>query len=84
VMPSGVYENNSLGNCLMCGKKMRPLYKHDDWPTRKYHISCFRELISDISNYNKVAYTKYGVKKKVANVPIEEAREKKEFTISFD
>jgi len=83
-MPSGTWANNDLGNCLMCGKKLRPLYKNSDWQTRKYHVSCFRELVSDISNYNKVAYTKYGVKKKIANMPEDKAREKKEFTITFD
>tara|TARA_R100000805_G_C3543215_1_gene57596 strand:+ start:126 stop:377 length:252 start_codon:yes stop_codon:yes gene_type:complete len=83
-MPSGTWANNDLGDCLMCGKKLRPLYKNSDWKTRKYHVSCFRELVSDISNYNKVAYTKYGVKKKIANMPEEVAKEKKQFTITFD
>ena len=83
-MPSGIWANNDLGNCLMCGKKLRPLYKNSDWQTRKYHVSCFRELVSDISNYNKVAYTKYDVKKKTVNLPEDKAREKKEFTITFD
>ena len=35
-------------------------------------------------NYNTIAYSKYGVEKKVANMPITEAKKQKSFTISFD
>ena len=62
-MPSGIY-NSKLGNCGICGKIMRPLYKNKDWEGRAYHITCFKNIIKDIHNYNEVAYTKYGVEKK--------------------
>jgi hypothetical protein len=82
-MPSGTYKND-LGNCGICGKKLRPLYKNKDWEKRKYHVSCFREMLSDINNYNDVAFTKYGHTKKVANMPITEAKKQKSFTITFE
>lgn len=82
-MPSGTY-NDNLPNCGICGRKLRPLYKNQDWVNRKYHISCFKELVSDISNYNKVCFTKYGHTKTIANLPINEARKAKSFTIEFD
>ena len=43
-MPSGTYKND-LGHCGICGKKLRPLYKNKDWEKRKYHVSCFREML---------------------------------------
>ena len=82
-MPSGVY-NNDMGLCGICGNKLRPLYKNKDWEHRKYHVSCFREMVSDINNYNDTAFTKYGHTKKVANMPITEARKQKSFTIVFE
>ncbi len=82
-MPSGVY-NNDMGLCGICGNKLRPLYKNKDWENRKYHVSCFREMLSDIHNYNETAFTKYGHTKKVANMPITEARKQKSFTIVFE
>ncbi len=84
-MPSGQYTNNNLKECGICGKKMRPLYKNKDWENRAYHITCFRKIVSDIANYNVTAFTKYGVEKKVAGIPISEAREKKDkFVIKFE
>tara|TARA_R110002012_G_scaffold71664_2_gene183642 strand:+ start:824 stop:1075 length:252 start_codon:yes stop_codon:yes gene_type:complete len=82
-MPSGVYENK-LGNCGICGKPMRPLYKNKDWKGRAYHITCFKNIIKDIHNYNTVAYTKYGVEKRIANMKESDAKEQKSFTITFD
>tara|TARA_R110000824_G_scaffold352161_1_gene539229 strand:- start:302 stop:553 length:252 start_codon:yes stop_codon:yes gene_type:complete len=83
-MPSGCYENNELGDCGICGKRMRPLLKNEDWANRKYHVSCFKKILSDISNYNTVAFTKYGHIKKIAGLPEPEARKQLEFKVSFD
>lgn len=82
-MPSGTY-NDEMRVCKICGKKLRPLYKNDDWQDRKYHVSCFRDIMSDISNYHKVAYTKYGHKKKVAGMLVDDIRPETKFTITFD
>tara|TARA_R110000823_G_scaffold193765_1_gene325188 strand:- start:224 stop:478 length:255 start_codon:yes stop_codon:yes gene_type:complete len=83
-MPSGEYTNNELGNCGICQKKMRPLYRNKDWEGRAYHITCFRKIINDIANYNTTAYTKYGVEKKIHGMPESQARTQKEFVITFD
>ena len=40
--------------------------------------------MSDISNYHKVAYTKYGHKKKVAGMLVDDIRPETKFTITFD
>tara|TARA_R110002153_G_scaffold161463_1_gene313886 strand:+ start:391 stop:639 length:249 start_codon:yes stop_codon:yes gene_type:complete len=82
-MPSGHYEND-MGLCGICGRKLRPLYKNKDWESRKYHVSCFREMVSDISNYNAIAISKYGHTKKIANMPIQEAKKQKTFVIKFE
>jgi hypothetical protein len=82
-MPSGTY-NDDMGLCGICGRKLRPLYKNKDWESRKYHVSCFREMVSDISNYNDIAISKYGHTKKIANMPIEEAKKQKTFVINFE
>lgn len=68
-MPSGTYKNE-VRRCKICGKKLRPLKNMKDWESRKYHVTCFKELISDISNYNKVAYTKYGHTKLIAGLEL--------------
>tara|TARA_R110002012_G_C11431906_1_gene589535 strand:+ start:511 stop:762 length:252 start_codon:yes stop_codon:yes gene_type:complete len=83
-MPSGEYTNNDLGICGICGKRLRPLYKNNDWDNRAYHITCFKKILNDIANYNKVAYEKYGVEKRVAGLPISEAKKKKKFEIVFE
>tara|TARA_R110002153_G_scaffold260442_1_gene420469 strand:+ start:211 stop:465 length:255 start_codon:yes stop_codon:yes gene_type:complete len=83
-MPSGLYTNNDLKDCGICGKKMRPLLKNTDWENRAFHVTCFKKILHDITNYNVVAYTKYGIEKRVANMPISIAKTKKTFTISFD
>ena len=84
-MPSGTY-NNETRYCKICKKKLRPLkHKEEDWENRKYHITCFRELVADIHNYNKVCYTKYDKKKMFRNKPIEQVRnEKGPVLIEFD
>ena len=52
-MPSGT-PNDEERFCRICNKQLRPLYKNKDWENRKYHISCFKELLSDITNYNEI------------------------------
>ena len=82
-MPSGEY-NNEHRVCKICGRKLRPLKNCDDWDSRKYHITCFKELLSDISNYNKVCFKKYGHTKLIGGFPADKPIPKEAFTLSFD
>lgn len=71
--------------CRICNKKLRPLTKSEDWETRMYHITCFKDLVKDIYKFDSVAFKKYGFKKKVGNMPIKDFTEgKKPITICFD
>ena len=87
-MPSGTFKDPTLGICKICKKKLRPLNKNPDFQGRKYHISCWRELLSDIKNYSKRAYTKYNHQKLIAGVTEEEARDRmasgEQIIITFD
>lgn len=74
--------NNEFRECGLCGKKLRPLRANNDWNGRKYHVSCFTELISDIANYSKVAYTKYNVVRDYKL--INELEQNKEIKLNFD
>jgi len=82
-MPSGEY-NNEERRCRICKKKLRPLWASQDWDDRKYHITCFRELLADIHNYNKVCYTKYKHKKVVAGMEIDKIPKDHKFVLNFD
>ena len=74
--------------CKICGKPLRPLLKTHDWDTRSYHVVCFNNIIKDLNNFNKVAYTKYNYQKRVANMSESDARkhpsENKTFVVNFD
>lgn len=74
--------------CKICGKNLRPLLSTEDWDSRSYHVVCFNQIIKDLNNFNKVAYTKYNYKKKIANMTEEQARlhvkANKPFVITFD
>lgn len=72
--------------CLICGKKLRPLLKSEDWDTRVYHITCFRNLIQDIYRYDNVAYKKYGHKKRLFDGTLQEdiIKGKKNIIVNFD
>ena len=74
--------------CKICGKPLRPLLKTHDWDTRSYHVVCFKNIIKDLNNFNKVAYTKYNYQKRVANMSESDARkhasENKTFVVNFD
>ena len=82
-MPSGTYENESR-TCKICKRKLRPLKTEQDWEGRKYHITCFKDLIRDIHNYHKICYSKYGHKKLIAGIPIDEPMPKEGIKLSFD
>ena len=82
-MPSGVY-NAETRYCRICKKKLRPLKNDEDWPDRKYHITCFRELIGDIHNYNRICFNKYNHKKFVNGRPANEPLPPEGITITFD
>ena len=82
-MPSGTY-NDEFRLCKICDRKLRPLKTMEDWESRKYHITCFKELVSDIYNYNKVCYKKYGHKKMVAGLPIDKPLPPGGIQITFD
>tara|TARA_R110000803_G_scaffold123387_2_gene191293 strand:+ start:381 stop:629 length:249 start_codon:yes stop_codon:yes gene_type:complete len=81
-MPSGTYKDeNRL--CKICKRKLRPLKKELDWDGRKYHITCFKELLSDIHNYHKICYSKYEHKKFIAGIPIDEPMPKDGISLDF-
>ena len=82
-MPSGTYKNEERV-CKICNHKLRPLYKNEDFPNRKYHVACFRDIISDINNYHKIAYTKYKHKKKIGGIYLEDMKPTTTFTINWD
>tara|TARA_R110002012_G_scaffold139784_2_gene297229 strand:+ start:684 stop:926 length:243 start_codon:yes stop_codon:yes gene_type:complete len=73
--------------CKICGKKLRPLLKQEDYDQRVYHVTCFDNIIKDLNNFGKVAYTKYNYKKKVNNMTIDDAKKHLEagnkFVIEF-
>ena len=87
-MPSGTFKDPKLGVCKICNKKLRPFSKNQDFPERKFHISCWKELLSDIKHYDKRAYTKYNHQKLIAGVTEQEARERirngEKIIITFD
>ena len=74
--------------CKICGKNLRPLIHRPDWDTRSYHVVCFNNIIKDLNNFGKVAYTKYNYKKRIADMSEEQARlhakENKKFIVTFD
>ena len=82
-MPSGTYKDEERC-CKICGRKLRPLKNIDDWDSRKYHITCFKELLSDISNYNRVCFSKYGHTKLIAGLPADQPLPPGGIMISFD
>jgi len=80
-----LYNEDGERVCRICNKKLRPLTKNEDWDTRMYHITCFKELVKDIYKFDSIAFKKYGHKKKVGNTPIKEFMDgKKPITISFE
>ena len=87
-MPKGIYNDPAIECCKICKKKLRPL-KYDDFPSRKYHLRCWKTLLMDIKHFQKRAYTpKYNYKKLIAGVTEEECRRKlskgEKIIISFD
>tara|TARA_R110000803_G_scaffold50732_3_gene105128 strand:+ start:232 stop:498 length:267 start_codon:yes stop_codon:yes gene_type:complete len=58
--------------CKICDRKLRPLTKSKDWDSRCYHVTCFRDLVTDIYNFDKIAYKKYNHKKKVGTKSLDE------------
>lgn len=80
-----LYNEDGDRICKICNKKLRPLTKSQDWDTRMYHITCFKDLVKDIYRFDTVAFKKYGYKKKIGNTTLKEFTEgKKPITICFD
>lgn len=83
-----LYMPNEERLCKICGKKLRPLLKQDDWEQRVYHVTCFNNILKDLTNFGKTAYTKYGYKRKFHGLNKEEAQRHVEnggkFKITFD
>ena len=80
-----LYNEEGERICRICGKKLRPFTKNEDWDTRIYHITCFKNLIKDIYKFDSIAFKKYGFDKKIGNMPIKNFTEgNKPITISFD
>ena len=82
-MPSGTREDEER-ICKICGNKLRPLYKNQDWDNRKYHVACFKDILKDIMNYHKICYKKYNHKKKVHDVYVEDMKPDHKFVINWD
>ena len=79
------YDCNGDRICRICNRKLRPLTKSQDWDSRVYHITCFKELVKDIYKFDSIAFKKYGYKKKIGNKNLKDFIEGKEpITISFD
>ena len=55
---------NSNSFCLFCGKKLRKIYKNCN-PDEKtaFHSKCFKEMIFDIKNFDKICFEKYNYKR---------------------
>lgn len=75
--------------CKICGLPLRPLTKNKDWEERVYHMVCFKNMIKDIKNFDKTAFTKYEYKKRLTNGMTYEqaqahANKGKKFVIKFD
>ena len=78
-------ERKQYGDCLMCGKELRKLTRTEDWDGRKYHVTCWSQLIKDIRHFDKVCYTKYNYKRLVDGKTIEEHRNSEDpIVVTFD
>ncbi len=67
---------NNSPRCKLCGKKLRRFRVTEEYSNRCYHLKCFRIICEDVRNFQQVAYTKYGYKKKFSNgKTLEENRE---------
>ncbi len=82
-MPSGTRDDEERC-CGICGNRLRPLYKNKDWPDRKYHVACFKDILKDIMNYHDICFKKYNHKKKVHDVYVEEMKPDHKFVITWD
>lgn len=58
--------------CLICNKYLRKLSKSQDWSNRTYHIHCWKEMIQDIKNFDKVCYVKYDYEPLIEGKTLEE------------
>mgnify|MGYP000341883461 FL=1 len=82
-MPSGT-PIDEMRECKICGNKLRPLYKNEDWANRKYHVACFKSILKDIANYNEICYKKYNHRKKVHDVFVDEMKPDHKFVVTWD
>ena len=71
--------------CLICGGRLRKLTKTEDSPDRVYHLTCWREMIKDIDNFNIVAFSKYNYEELICGKTRKEhANSDEPFVLSFD
>ena len=84
-MPSGE-SKDEVRRCRMCKRKLRKLYKFDDWGDRQFHITCFNQLIKDLPNFKNITYTKLRAKKNKNTIQtnIVIAEPGANFTLNFD
>lgn len=75
----------SVGNsfCLSCGKRLKK-YHTENGEFLNYHKTCWKTLIDDLKNFEKVAYTKYNYKKRICGLTEDEIKEGKSIVVHFD
>tara|TARA_R110002126_G_scaffold279023_1_gene425808 strand:- start:18147 stop:18383 length:237 start_codon:yes stop_codon:yes gene_type:complete len=65
----------SKKKCLICNKYLRKLSVNSDWLNRAYHIHCWKIMIKDIKNFDKICYVKYDYDPLIEGKTLEEWRE---------
>ncbi len=75
----------TVGNsfCLSCGKRLKKL-KEENCVNMNYHIVCWNNIINDIKNFEKVAYTKYNYEKRICGLTKKEIEEGEPIVVNFD
>lgn len=78
-------EEEPLANnfCLKCGKKLKK-FTLENGEFLNYHKQCWKELINDIKNFEKVAYTKYNYKKRICGLTQDEIDAGAPIVVHFD
>jgi len=71
--------NTSNGFCLICGTRLK-----QNKSLENYHIKCWRTMINDIKNFDKICYKKYDYKKTICGLTKKEIEEGAEIVVNFD
>lgn len=76
-------ETESNTFCLSCGKRLKKTSMENGFKLN-YHKTCWKEIINDIKNFEKVAYTKYNYEKRICGLTEKEIKKGKPIIIYFD